>query len=49
MQLIRHVTQISVMLRVLPKHIDQDRPNRIGFRIARKLEEEATPEALSGA
>lgn len=37
-QLIQHVTQLSVMLRALPKHIDQPTPNRIGFRLARELD-----------
>ncbi len=37
-QLIQHVTQLSVMLRALPKAAGNDRPNRIGFRLARALE-----------
>jgi len=38
-QLIQHVTQLNVMLRALPKHIDQPEPNRIGFRLSADLEE----------
>lgn len=38
-QLIQHVTQLSVMLRAMPKHIDRKEPTRIGFRLARDLEE----------
>ncbi len=37
-QLIQHVTQLNVMLRALPKHIDQPEANRIGFQLARELE-----------
>lgn len=42
-QLIQHVTQLNVMLRALPKHIDQEAPRRIGFQLARDLEETADP------
>ena len=42
-QLIQHVTQLSVMLRALPKQIDQERPNRIGFRLAADLGEPEPP------
>lgn len=38
MQLIQHVTQTNVMLRALPKSIEQAEPNRIGFRLAQELE-----------
>ena len=38
-QLIQHVTQMNVMLRALPKAVEQDAPNRIGFRLAQDLEE----------
>lgn len=37
-QLIQHVTQLSVMLRALPKPSDQPEPTRIGFRLAADLE-----------
>ena len=37
-QLIQHVSQLTVMLRALPKHIDQPEPNRIGFQLAADLE-----------
>ncbi len=42
-QLIQHVSQLSVMLRALPKNVDQKQPHRIGFRLARDLEPEAEP------
>lgn len=42
-QLIQHVSQLNVMLRALPKNIDQEVPNRIGFRLAEDLEEAADP------
>jgi hypothetical protein len=39
-QLIQHVTQLNVMLRALPKRADgDDAPQRIGFRLARDLEQ----------
>lgn len=38
-QLVQHVSQLSVMLRALPKHIDQAEPVRIGFRLASDLED----------
>ena len=37
-QLIQHVSQLNVMLTASPKHIDQEEPNRIGFRLASELE-----------
>lgn len=37
-QLIQHVSQLNVMLRALPKRVEQDKPNRIGFRLAQDLE-----------
>ncbi len=40
-QLIQHVTQLNVMLRALPKNVDQPEPNRIGFRLATGLEGDA--------
>ena len=36
-QLIQHVSQLSVMLRTLPKAHPAEAPNRIGFRLAQKL------------
>ena len=33
-QLVQHVTQLSVMLRALPKDVEAEEPNRIGFRLA---------------
>ncbi len=41
-QLVQHVSQLNVMLRAAPKHIDQAEPNRIGFRLASALERDAT-------
>ncbi|MEM7598467.1 MAG: hypothetical protein AAF382_12300 [Pseudomonadota bacterium] len=41
-QLIQHVSQLSVMLRALPKMTQGAEPNRIGFRLARDLEQAAT-------
>lgn len=38
-QLIQHVSQLNVMLRALPKHVDQPAPNRIGFRLASALDD----------
>ena len=39
-QLIQHVTQLNVILRALPKQIEEDAPKRIGFRLAAGLEGE---------
>ncbi|QQA43210.1 DUF6173 family protein [Pelagovum pacificum] len=39
-QVIQHVTQLNVLLRAMPKHIDQPKANRIGFRLARDLDAE---------
>lgn len=40
-QLVQHVSQLNVMLRAAPKHIDQAEPNRIGFQLASALERDA--------
>ena len=37
-QLVQHVSQLNVMLRALPKQVEQAAPNRIGFRLAEDLE-----------
>ena len=37
-QLVQHVSQLSVMLRALPKMIEHAEPNRIGFRLVEDLE-----------
>jgi len=37
-QLVQHVSQLSVMLRAVPKQVEQDAPERIGFRLAADLE-----------
>ena len=38
-QLVQHVSQLNVMLRALPKQAEAKEPFRIGFRLARDLEE----------
>ena len=38
-QLVQHVSQLNVMLRALPKPVETEEPARIGFRLARDLEE----------
>lgn len=38
-QLVQHVSQLNVMLRALPKEVEAEEPNRIGFRLAEALEE----------
>lgn len=38
-QLVQHVTQLNVMLRALPKAVQAEAPNRIGFRLAQDLED----------
>lgn len=44
-QLVQHVTQLSVILRAMPKQEPEEAPNRIGFRLAQDLEKggAATP------
>ncbi len=37
-QLVQHVSQLNVMLRTLPKQVEQESPNRIGFRLAEGIE-----------
>ena len=37
-QMIQHVSQLTVMLRALPKPSAQAEPNRIGFRMAASLD-----------
>lgn len=36
-QLVQHVSQLNVMLRALPKQVEQAEPNRIGFKLAKDL------------
>ncbi|SFJ03656.1 hypothetical protein [Jannaschia pohangensis] len=38
-QSIQHVSQLNVVLRAIPRAPDQPEPQRIGFRLARALEE----------
>ena len=46
-QLIQHVARLSVTLRAMPKRVEAKKPNRIGFRLRRDLENttQAAPEA----
>lgn len=37
-QLIQHVSQLSVMMRALPKPVEAVEPERIGFRLAQDLD-----------
>ncbi|MEM0944959.1 MAG: DUF6173 family protein, partial [Pseudomonadota bacterium] len=37
-QLVQHISQLNVMLKAAPKR--QEEPNRIGFRLKQRLEEE---------
>jgi hypothetical protein len=37
-QLIQHVSQLSVILRAMPKATSEEAPKRIGFLLARRLE-----------
>ena len=39
-QLVQHVSQLNVMLRALPKQVEEAAPTRIGFRLAQALEKE---------
>lgn len=39
-QLVQHVSQLNVMLRALPKAVEEEAPKRIGFRLAEALEGE---------
>jgi len=38
MQLVQHVSQLSVLFRALPKAVKADKPNRIGFKLFQDLE-----------
>lgn len=40
-QLVQHVSQLSVLLRAMPKRPDRPEPARIGFRLRRDLENTA--------
>lgn len=39
-QLVQHVSQLSVLLRALPKQVPQAAPERIGFRLAAALDDD---------
>lgn len=47
-QLVQHVSQLNVMLRALPKEVDQAEPNRIGFRLAAELDDDVKDETSKG-
>ena len=36
-QLVQHVSQLNVMLRALPRQVEEGAPTRIGFRLAQDL------------
>lgn len=38
MQLVQHVSQLSVVFRALPKAVEEAEPNRIGFKLLQDLE-----------
>ncbi len=39
-QLVQHVTQLSVILRAMPKAPEQKEPKRIGFRLVKELNQD---------
>jgi len=39
MQLVQHVSQLSVVFRALPKAVEAEKPNRIGFKLLEDLEQ----------
>jgi hypothetical protein len=41
-QLVQHVSQLNVVLRALPKQVEQEAPKRIGFRLVEALERGAS-------
>ncbi len=38
-QFVQHVSQLNVMLRAVPKRVEQEPPRRIGFRLVQDLEQ----------
>lgn len=46
-QLIQHVSQLNVVLRAMPKAVQSEPAQRIGFRLAADLEDEAAEQAHS--
>lgn len=40
-QLVQHVSQLNVLLRAMPKQNEAEEPRRIGFRLAKALDESA--------
>ena len=47
MQLVQHVSQLSVLFRALPKKVEGAAPNRIGFRLLEDLESGAAATSKS--
>ena len=41
-QLVQHISQLNVMLVAATKEDEQAEPNRIGFKLAKDLEDDAT-------
>lgn len=39
MQLVQHVSQLSVLLRAVPKKVETQAPNRIGFKLLADMEQ----------
>ena len=48
-QLIQHVSQLSVMLRAIPKPRELDEPRRVGFRLASTLRAEGEGDSAEDA
>lgn len=42
MQLVQHVSQLSVLFRAVPKAVEAEKPNRIGFKLIEDLEQGTT-------
>lgn len=40
MQLVQHVSQLNVIFRALPKQVETEAPNRIGFKLLEDLEQD---------
>ena len=42
MQLVQHVSQLNVVFRALPKNVEAEAPNRIGFKLLEDLDHDET-------
>ena len=40
MQLVQHVSQLNVVFRALPKTVEAEAPNRIGFKLLADLDQD---------